>query len=65
MQAFESPMLEDCSSNSTGQDLALVVGDYDVKYGGMTASPGDAKTKLAFGESKSVKSLGKHPHFDL
>ncbi|KAK5174964.1 uncharacterized protein LTR77_000100 [Saxophila tyrrhenica] len=48
-KAFESPMLANCNSNTTGRDLAKAVGGHRVRYGVGMGLHGESK--IAFGDT--------------
>ena len=48
-------MLNDCSSNSTGRDLAEKVDEVPVQYGVITTSMPNGE-RIAFGDPSSVRS---------
>jgi hypothetical protein len=54
LQAFESPMLEDCHSNSSAREMAKVVGSTRIRYG--------AKGEDALGKTEIRRRLAfAHP----
>lgn len=49
-QAFQSPLLDDCNSNSSGRDLAKSsIGETRIRYG--------AARDPRFGESRSTRQM--------
>jgi hypothetical protein len=64
-QAFESPLLTDVNSNSSGRDLARNVGEVRVRYGATSQYAMPEKTKLAFGNTAAVVRPEKGARFDL
>lgn len=56
MQAFESPLLADCNSNSSGGDIARKAGETPIRYG-VIASEDQTKAgvKLAFADPAVVE----------
>lgn len=47
LKAFESPMLAECNSNSSGRELAEAVGSVRVRYGVVSNDAVNGKAKLA------------------
>ena len=64
-QAFESPLLVDCNSNSSGRDIAKFVGEPEIRYGAKRGSHSDEKTRLAFADPAAVHSPQKGERFDV
>ena len=71
LQAFESPLLTDVNSNSSGRDLANTVGEVRVRYGATHQYGMPEKTKIAFAnpivvkqpESESILGFEYRPRF--
>ena len=64
-KAFESPLLADCNSNSSGRDVAKFVGEKSIRYGVVKSSPHGEKTRLAFADPGSVGLPRKGERFDV
>lgn len=64
-QAFESPLLADVNSNSSGRDLAKQVGEVRVRYGSTAQHGLSKKSKLAFANPMLVECPEKGATFDL
>jgi hypothetical protein len=66
-QAFESPLLADEHSNSSGRDLAKVerIGGAEVKYGATSQYGRPDQVKLAFANPVLVTEPQKGMKFDL
>ena len=64
-QAFESPMLANVNSNSSGRDIARGFGDVRVKYGTKMGDPMHGNAKLASGDPAFVNKPAKGARFDV
>ena len=58
-------MLGDRNSNSSGRDLANAASDFRVRYGAMQSADRSGKTKVAFGEPRTVFTPEKGMRFDV
>jgi hypothetical protein len=63
LKAFESPLLAEFNSNSSGRDLARATTASSVRYGARSAREYDGQ-KLAFGQYESVRTPLKGTAFD-
>ena len=64
-QAFESPMLAECNSNSSGRDLAEAAGAAKVRYGAIRTDQKSDKTKLCFGDPEDIVPPENGMRFDI
>lgn len=65
-QAFDSPLLSHCYSNSSGRDLANNTLGYQVKYGARAADPAGTISKLGFGlQAEAVAQPPDRKQFDV
>lgn len=64
-QAFEAPLLQECHSNSTGNEIVRTVGATKVLYGttGIVANA-DSARKLALTQASIARSPTQGTNFD-
>jgi hypothetical protein len=55
-KAFQSPLLANYNSNSTGRDIARAAEDTSIQYGAKAGEPGDKKAILGFARPGEVDS---------
>jgi hypothetical protein len=55
-KAFQSPLLDDYNSNSTGRDLARVTDDTSIRYGARVGQQNDRKGILGFARATQIDS---------
>lgn len=55
LQAFEAPILSQCSSNSSGREMAKLIGSERIRYGVVQRDACGGATKLAFASSGLAK----------
>lgn len=63
VKAFESPILDQCNSNSSGRDIAKVLGEIRLQYGATKSA--DKNTALAFASPELVDRPVKDARFDV
>ena len=64
LQAFDSSLLADVNSNSSGRDLARNIGDIYVRYGSAQCGT-PARSKLVFGDPAVLEQPEKGAKFDV
>ena len=65
MQAFQSPLLADYNSNSSGRDLANASEDVETRYGSVSPGEEGEKRQLAFGQPEMVENPERGARFDV
>lgn len=63
-KAFESPMLAECNSNSSGRELAEAVGSVRVRYGVVSDHAVNGTAKLAIASADLVAAPKAGMRFD-
>jgi hypothetical protein len=62
-KAFDSSELKECNSNSTGRDIARVVGERRVRYGAVSSGPEGKSEKLMVGHADWTVTPAQGAHF--